>query len=40
MVPSARYDGRNLIVYVRNLDSDCSVDETASSPFDWSGPTT
>ncbi|MYE83455.1 MAG: RES domain-containing protein [Gammaproteobacteria bacterium] len=39
IVPSARYDCRNLVVYVRNLDSDCSVDETSSSAFNWSGPT-
>ena len=36
IVPSARYDGRNLVVYLQNLDADCRIEEVESSPFSWS----
>lgn len=36
VVPSARYDGRNLVVYLQNLDEDSGVDQVGSSPFSWS----
>ena len=36
IVPSARCDGRNLVVYLQNLDEDCGVEEVDSTPFSWS----
>ena len=36
IVPSARYDGRNLVVYMQNLDKDCFVEEDGWSNFSWS----
>ena len=36
IVPSARYNGRNLVVYMQNLDEDSRVEELESSPFSWS----
>lgn len=36
IAPSARYDGKNLIVYTRNLDGDCVVDDVDSRAFKWS----
>ena len=36
IVPSARYDCRNLIIFVQNLDTDCVVEEDESKAFQWS----
>lgn len=36
IVPSARYDGRDLVVYLQNLDVDSGVEGVESSPFSWS----
>ena len=36
IAPSARYDCRNLIVYVQNLDRHCVIKEAASELFQWS----
>ena len=36
IIPSARYAGRNLVVYLRNLDEDCRIEEVESNPFSWS----
>lgn len=35
IVPSARYDGKNLIVYMQNLDRYCVVREEVSHDFQW-----
>ena len=36
IVPSARYDCRNLIVYVQNLDRCCVIKEAEWELFQWS----
>ena len=36
IVPSARYDCRNLIIFVQHLDRDCVVEEDESKIFQWS----
>ena len=36
IVPSARFDCRNLVVYMQNLDKDCFVEEVEWSEFAWS----
>ena len=36
IVPSARYDGRNLVIYVQNLDKDRFLEEVESREFFWS----
>ena len=36
IVPSARYDCKNLIVYMQNLNKDCIVEEDESIAFSWS----
>lgn len=36
IVPSARYDCKNLIVYMQNLNSECIVEEDESRQFSWS----
>ena len=36
IVPSARYNCKNLVVYIQNLDRDCLVEEDESSEFSWS----
>ena len=36
VVPSARYDCRNFVVYMQNLDKDCFVEEEGWSEFSWS----
>lgn len=36
IVPSARHDGRNLVVYMDGLDEDCRIEEVGSSAFSWS----
>ncbi len=36
IVPSARYDCKNLIIYTQNLDKDSFVDEDESREFQWS----
>ena len=35
-MPSARYEGRNLVVYMQNLDKDCFMEEVESREFVWS----
>ncbi len=37
IVPSARYDCKNLIIFTQNLDKDCFVDKGESRDFQWSG---
>ena len=34
-MPSARYDCKNLIVYIQNLEKDCFVEEDESRVFRW-----
>ena len=36
IVPSARYDCRNLVVYMQNLEGDCFLEEVDSRQFRWS----
>ena len=36
IVPSARHDCNNLIVFTQNLDADCIIDEDESEGFQWS----
>lgn len=36
IVPSARYDCNNLIVYMQNLSRDCILEEVESKEFLWS----
>lgn len=36
IVPSARYDCKNLVIYTQNLDKDGFVDEEESREFEWS----
>lgn len=36
IVPSARYECRNLIIYIQNLAGDWVVEEDESKPFLWS----
>lgn len=36
IVPSARHDGRNLVVYMQNLHRESSVEEDGSLAFLWS----
>ena len=36
IVPSARYDCRNLVVYMQNLEGDCFLEEVGSRQFRWS----
>ncbi len=36
IVPSARYECRNLVVYMQNLDKDCFVEEEEWIEFSWS----
>ena len=36
IAPSARYDCKNLIIYVQNLDNDCLLEEGESAEFAWS----
>ena len=36
IVPSARHDGRNLILFMNNLGKDCFVHEDEASAFAWS----
>ena len=40
IVPSARYSGDNLIVYLQNLADDCFIVAEAPSVFTWSPATT
>ncbi len=35
IVPSARYEGKNLIVFTENLDKDCVVEAVESVEFSW-----
>ena len=35
IVPSARYDGDNLVVYMQNLERDCFLEEVESRQFQW-----
>ena len=35
IVPSARYEGKNLIVFMGNLDEDCFVEELESIEYSW-----
>lgn len=37
IVPSARYDGKNLVVYMQNLEEDCFVEDDRASEFSWWG---
>ncbi len=39
IVPSARYEGKNLVVYTQNLAEGCFVDEDEGSTFLWSDST-
>ena len=36
IVPSARYECRNLIIYIQNLAGDWVVEDDESKPFEWS----
>ena len=36
IVPSARYDCKNLIIFMQNLDEDCFIEEEESREFRWS----
>ena len=36
IVPCARYECRNLIIYIQNLAGDCMVEEIESKVFEWS----
>ena len=36
IVPSARHDCKNLIIFTQNLDADCIIDEDESGEFQWS----
>ena len=36
IVPSARHDSNNLIIFTQNLDADCIIDEDESEEFQWS----
>ena len=36
IVPSARHDCENLVVFMQNLDAECVVDEEESAEFSWS----
>ena len=36
IAPSARYEGKNLIVYMQNLESSGFVEEEESKEFRWS----
>ena len=36
IVPSARCECNNLVVFVQNLDSDCVIEENTSTVFQWS----
>ena len=36
IVPSARYECRNLIIYIQNLAGDWVVEDDGSKPFEWS----
>lgn len=36
IVPSARHDGKNLVVYMQNLSRGCLVEEDEPSTFAWS----
>ena len=36
IVPSARYDGKNLVVYTQNLERGCFLEEVAPREFRWS----
>lgn len=36
IVPSARHDGRNLVIYMQNLHQESSVEEDGSLAFLWS----
>ena len=38
IIPSARYDCKNLVVYMQNLNKDCIVEEEESKVFSWSRP--
>ncbi|MCY3930605.1 MAG: hypothetical protein OXH70_06835 [Acidobacteria bacterium] len=35
IVPSARYEGKNLIVFTENLDKDCVAEAVESVEFSW-----
>lgn len=35
IVPSARYDCKNLIIFTQNLDKNCIIEEGESSDFQW-----
>ena len=39
IVPSARHDGKNLVVYMQNLSRECLVEEDERSTFTWSDST-
>ena len=39
IVPSARYEGRNLVVYVQNIGQGCFVKGEGESAFSWSDAT-
>ena len=36
IVPCARYECRNLIIYIQNLTWNCTVEEDTSKAFEWS----
>ena len=36
IVPCARYECKNLIIYIQNLTGDCVVEEDDSKVFEWS----
>ena len=36
IVPCARYECRNLVIYVQNLAGDCVVEADESEVFEWS----
>ena len=36
IVPCARYECRNLIIFIQNLARDCMVEEVESKVFEWS----
>ena len=40
IVPSARHEGKNLVVYTQNLGPGCFVEEGEAGAFDWRDSTT
>ena len=39
IVPSAHYDGKNLVVYMQNLSPECLVEEDEPGTFTWTDST-